>query len=167
MKIDIIFVHFAVVAAVAIPYILFILAASRPRKLLKLRFHKEAIAMDLNVGQVDTWNSNIIGIDRIRQKVLFVQRRKGEIFVQLIDLKTIKNSILLHNTRTVKIRKKNEEILDKVELEVFMYSGETQTINFFDSDLTYYQDYEMRNAEKWHKIIQEAISFRPIIHSAA
>lgn len=167
MKIDIIFVHFAVVAAVAIPYILFILAAARPRKHLKLLFNKEAVALGLNFDQVDRWNSNFIGIDKTHQKVLFVQRIKEEVSVQLIDLKTLKKSILLHQTRTVKINKKNEEILQKVELELYMYNGDKKIISFFDSDLTYYQDYEMRNAEKWSKIIQGSISLRPLVHSAA
>lgn len=167
MKIDIIFVHVAVVAAVAIPYILFILAAARPRKHLKLLFNKEAIALGLNLDQVDRWNSNIIGIDKTQQKVLFVQRIKEEISLQLIDLKMLKNTFLLHQTGTVKINKKNEEILQKVELELSMYNGDKQIISFFDSDLTYYQDYEMRNAEKWSKIIQESISLRPLVHSAA
>lgn len=167
MKIDIIFVHFAVVAAVAIPYILFILAAARQRKHLKLRFNREAKALDLKLDRVDRWNSNIIGIDKSRQKVLFVQRKREEIAVQLIDLKSIKSSLLLHQTGTVKINKKNEDILQKVELELSMYNGDKQMISFYDCDMTYYQDYEMKNAEKWSQIIQEAIRLRPLVHSAA
>lgn len=167
MKIDILFVHIAVVAAVAIPYILFILAAARPRKHLKLLFNKEAIALDLNLDQIDRWNSNIIGIDKTRQKVLFVQRIRGVVSVQLIDLRTVKNSLLLHQTRTAKLNERKEEILQKVELELLMHNGDKQMINFFDIDLTYFQDFELRNAEKWGEIIQESIRLRPEIHSAA
>lgn len=167
MKIDIIFVHFAVVAAVAIPYILFVLAAASQGKNLKSRFNQEAKGLDLKLDRVDRWNSNIIGIDKSRQKVLFVQRRRGEIFAQVIDLKTVKSSLLLHQSATVKIDKKNEEVLQKVELELSMYSGDIQTISFFDCDMTYYQDYEMKNAGKWSQIISESISLRPLLHSAA
>lgn len=167
MKIDIIFVHFAVVAAVAIPYFLFILAAARQRKHLKLKFNKEAKALDLELDQVDRWNSNIIGIDKTRQKVIFVQRRKEEISVQVIDLRAVKGSVLLHQTRTVQINKKKEEILQKVELELSMYNGDKQIISFFDCDMTYYQDLEMKNAGKWNEIIKASISLRPLVHSAA
>lgn len=167
MKIDIIVVHFAIVAAVAIPYILFILAAARQKKHLEIRFHQEAKALDLKIDQVDRWNSNFIGIDKTHQKVLFVQRRKEHITVQLIDLKTIKSSLLLHQTRTVKINKKNEDILLKVELELSMHNGDKQSISFFDCDITYCQEYEMKNAGKWSQIIQESITLRPLVHSAA
>ena len=167
MKIDIIFVHFAVVAAVAIPYILFILAAAIPRKHLKTKFNEEAKILDLKFDRIDRWNSNIIGIDITRQKVLFIQRKREEISVHLIDLKTIKSSLLTHQTATIKINKKNEEILQKVDLELSMYNGDKRIISFFDCDITYYQDYEMKNAEEWSKIINEFISLRPLIHSAA
>lgn len=167
MKIDILIVHFAVVAAVAIPYILFVLAAARQRKHLRLRFDKEAKDLDLKCDQVDRWNSNIIGIDKTRQKILFVQRRREEISVQVIDLKTVKSSLLLHQTGTVKINKKNEEILQKVEVELSMYNGDKQIVSFFDYDVTYYQDYEMKNAGKWSQIINESINLRPLVHSAA
>lgn len=167
MKIDIIFVHFAVVAAVAIPYILFILAAASQRKHLKLRFNKEAKDLDLKLDLVDRWNSNIIGIDKSRQKVLFVQRRREEIFAQVIDLKTVKGSLLLHQTGTVKIDEKKEEVLQKVELELSMYNGDKQVISFFDCDMTYYEDYEMKNAGKWSEIIKSSLTLRPLLHSAA
>lgn len=167
MKIDILIVHFAVVAAVAVPYILFVLAAARQRKNLKSRFNSEALALNLKLDRVDRWNSNIIGIDKTRQKVVFVQRRREEIIVQVIDLKIIKSSVLLHETATVKIDKKKEEVLQKVELELFMYNGDIQTISFFDCDMTYYQDYEMKNAEKWNQIIKESIGLRPLVQSAA
>lgn len=167
MKIDIIFVHFAVVAAVAIPYILFIVVAATKRKHLKFRFNQEAKALDLKFDQIDKWNSNLIGIDKSLQKILFVQQRRGEFAVQVIDLKTIKGSLLLHQTATVKIDNKKEEVLQKVELELSLYNGEILTINFFDCDVTYYQDYEMKNAEKWSQIIKESISLRPLVTSAA
>ena len=167
MKIDIIFVHFAVVAAVALPYILFILAAAIPRKHLKSRFKEEAKTLDLHFDKVGRWNSNIIGIDIARQKVLFVQRRREETSVHLIDLKTIKSSLQIHQTETVRINKKNQEILQKVDLELSMYNGDKRVISFFDCDLTYSQDYEIQNAENWSKIINEFISLRPLVHSAA
>lgn len=167
MKIDIMFVHFAVVAAVAVPYILFVLAAAGQRKNLNSRFNSEALALDLKLDQVGRWNSNIIGIDKSRQKVVFVQQRREEIAVQVIDLKTIQSSVLLHQTAMVKIDKKKEEVLQKVELELTMYNGDIQAISFFDCDMTYYQDYEMKNAGKWSQIIQESIILRPLAHSAA
>lgn len=167
MKIDILIVHFALVAAVAIPFILFILASARQRKGLKLKFNKEAKDLNLKLDQVDRWNSNIIGIDKTLQKILFVQRRINETSVQVIDLKNVKSSLLLHQTGTVKINKKNEEILQKVQLELSMYNGDTQIVSFFDYDVTYYQDYEMKNAGNWNQIINKSISLRPLVNSAA
>lgn len=167
MKIDIIFVHIAVVAAVAIPYILFILAAARQRRLLKLRFNREAQDLNFKPDQIHSWNSNIIGIDKSLRKVLFIQKGKTSFSVQVIDLKNVKSSLLLHQNTTVKVNKKDVEILQKVELELSMYNGEVQTLSLFDSDITYYQDYEMKNAEKCNQIIGEFIRLRPSIHSAA
>lgn len=167
MKIDILIVHFAVVAAVSIPYILFVLAASNERKKIKREFEKAAKQLDLKLDQTDKWNANIIGIDKAHQKVLLVQRRKENFFTQIIDLKNVKSSVLLHDQRSIKINKKPEEVLQKIDMELSLYNGEKQLVNLFDCDLTYSQDYEMQNAEKWNKILNEALSLRPLIHSAA
>lgn len=167
MKIDIIFVHFAVVAAVAIPYIIFVLIAARERRSLKLELQREVKLHDLKLDEVDRWNSNIIGIDKTHQKVLLVQRRKQAFSVQLIDLKKVKSSILLHEVKTIKINKKDESLLQRVDLELSLYSGGKQVVNLFDTELTYFQDYEMKNAEKWNNILNEALCLRPLIHSAA
>ena len=167
MKIDIIFVHFAVVAAVSIPYILFVLAAAMERKRLRLAFEKEAQQHNLNPEQVDKWNSNIIGIDKTRQKVLLVQRRRADLFVQVIDLRNVKSSVLLHELRSMKIDGENENVLQRIDVELSLYNGEKQVVTLFDSDMTYSQDYEMKNAEKWNKILNAALGMRPLLHSAA
>lgn len=167
MKIDIIFVHFAVVAAVAIPYIIFVLIAARERKKLTSKFKKEAARYKLKINEIDKWSSNLIGIDSAQKKVLLVQRR-GEIFlVHLIDLNSVKGSLLCHEEKTLKINKKNETILQRIDLELSLCNGEKQLVNLYDSELTYSPDYEMKNAENWNRIIINALSPRQIIQAAA
>lgn len=167
MKIDIIFVHFAVVAAVAIPYIIFVLIAARERRKLKNKFSKEAEQYGLKINEIDKWNSNLIGIDTTSQKILLVQRRKEVFSVHLIGLRNIKSSMLLHEEKTFRINKKNENILQKIDLELSMCNGEKQLINLYDSEQSYSQDYEMKNADKWNRIILNAISIRPVLNAAA
>lgn len=167
MKIDILFVHFALVAAVVVPYLIFILAAVREQKELRRKFNEEASRFRMSFDQVDKWNWNIIGLDKGQQKVLFFQQR-GESFIsQLINLKTIRSSSLLHQVRRMKINDKNEDILQRIDLEITFHNGEKQLISLYDSNVTYTQDYEMKNAERWNRILNDAVHFRPLIHSAA
>lgn len=167
MKIDIIFVHFAVVIAVCVPYILFVLAAAKERKKIKRNFENAAKELNLKLDQIDKWNSNIIGIDKSQQKILLLQRRKESFYKEVIDLKKVKSSSILPERRTIKINKKNEELLQRVDLELTLYSGEKHIVNLFDSEMTYSQDYEMKNAEKWNRVINEALGLRPVVHVAA
>lgn len=167
MKIDIIVVHITLLAAVAIPYLLFILAAARQRKKLEIKFLSEVKQMGLTLDKNDSWNTNIIGIDQTQQIVLLIQQNSLQTNVEVLDLKTVKSSYLLHHYRNIKINRKNEEILQRVELELSLYDGQKRSILLFDDDIHNYQDYEMNHAIKWNQIIQDSIRLRPLIQSAA
>ena len=167
MKIDILYVHIAVVAAVFIPYILFIILAARERKNLRTKFFREAKKLQLKFDHIDTWNRNIIGLDKHQQKLLLLQQKKDSVLVQAIDLKNVKNVLILEKIGSVKINSKKEDILQRLDLELCFYNAEPKLLNLFDSDEAYYQDYEMKNARKWCKILNDSLRLRPLIHSAA
>lgn len=167
MKIDIFLVHLLVVSAVCIPYILFIFAAVKERKNLKSIFYKEALKLDLDPDRVDRWNGNIVGLDTHLRRLLFVQSRKNEVVVKTIDLKNIKKTALLYETQSMKVNDRKEDILQSIDLELNFHNGEKELLNLYDCEITYSQDYEMKNAEKWNRILNESLSFRPSVHSAA
>lgn len=167
MKIDIIFVHFALVLSLIVPFIIFALYAAQERKDLKKRFVEEAKLLNLNLNQKDLWNLNFIGLDIHQQRVLLVQKREELFFTYLVDLKTVLSCTVLYEWGHLKVNKEKEEVLKRVDLELFLQNGTKQIINLYDYEISYVQDYELKHAEKWKSIINASLSLRPIIHTAA
>ncbi|MGI0105846.1 hypothetical protein [Salinimicrobium sp. WS361] len=167
MKLDIIIVDFALVAAIFVPYLLFILIGRKAVKKLKEKFSEVAKKHQLSFDEKTIWNNNIVGLDRKSAKILFVQKRKSGILAEIIDLREVTKSEVLKHVQTVKVDQRTEDILQKLELRLQLHNGCEQILGLYDCEESYAQDYELKNAEKWNAIINSVVVFRPTINSAA
>lgn len=167
MKLDILIVDIALLALIFSPYFLIIFLNRAEGKSLKKRFLNQASLYNLKIVECDTWNSNIIGLDKGKAKILFVQKRKTGFVTEIIDLKQVRTSCILQNTQSVKINKHVSNILQKIDLQLVLHNGSLQNINLYNCEETYSQDYEIKNAERWNRIINESLTHSPTVNSAA
>ena len=167
MKLDILLVDLALIALVFIPYFAFIIISRRENKKLKEIFFEEAFKHQLKPEDLDRWNNNLIGLDRSRSIILFVQKRKLGIFKEIIDLKEVSSCEILQEISTVKTGKRTENILQRINLQFSFRNNSFREVTLFNYNETYVQEFEMIHAEKWKTRINALLSFQPTINSAA
>lgn len=109
----------------------------------------------------------MIGIDSVAQKLLVVQNHE-EIKIHHFDLKTVKQTELILINNSIVKNGKTEEILQGVEIAFSFYTkDEKEILNLYDYDLNTYQDFEVKNAGKLHKHLQELILAQTVIKRTA
>lgn len=167
MKLDIIIVDLILIAAVALPYILFILLGKKEEGGLKSKFFEEVKKNELHLQEKDKWNTNIVGLDKEKAKIIIVQKRKAGFVTELIDLRQVQACSILQETQTLKLNKRTANILQKIDLQFILFDGSIQIINLFNCEETFSQEYELVHAEKWNQIINKSLVNRPIVNSAA
>lgn len=167
MKLDIIIVDFILVTAVIIPYLLFILIGRKEEAKLKNKFLEEASKHGFHLEETDRWNNNIIGLDREKAKILLLQKRKTGIVTELIDLKQVRACHIYDEVQPLKIDKRTENVLLKLGIQLSLQDGSFQILNLYNCEETYYQDYELKHAEKWHHTINALLVHSPTVHFAA
>lgn len=167
MKLDILLVDFAMLALVFVPYFLFILIGRKEGSKLGKKFLEEAANHQLQIDEKESWNNNIIGLDKKSGRILFVQKRKTAIIAELINLREVRSCELMREVQTLRLEQKEQDILQKIDLHIRLRDGAHKNVNLYDCEETYIQDYELKNAEKWNSIIRSFISLRPTLTSAA
>ena len=167
MKLDILIIDVALLALIFLPYFLLIFLNKVEGKSLKKRFFNQASQYNLKIVECDSWNSNIIGLDKEKSKILFVQKRRTGFVTEFIDLKQVRTCCILQDTQAVKIHKHVSNILQKIDLQLILHNGSLQIINLYNCEEAYSEDYEIKNAERWNRIINESLAHRPTVNSAA
>lgn len=167
MKLDIIIVDFALVALVFIPYFLFILLSGREKRKLEKKFLEEALKAQLEIEEKDAWNNTMIGLDIGKSKILFVQKRKTEIAIELIDLKKVRSCEIVQEVQTVKISKRDHNILKQINLQLMLNNNSSRNIIFYNCEETCSEDYEWKHAERWSRKINALTGLRSSLNSAA
>lgn len=167
MKLDILIVDFALVAAVFVPYFLFILIGRKENGELKLKLSELIKKHQLNLTQKDHWNNNIMGLDKEKAIIILVQKRRVGVVTEIIALNRIGACEIFQEVQEVIINRRKKPILQKIDLQLKMHDGSIQTISLYNCDETYLQDYELQHAERWNRTINELIVFRPTLNSVA
>lgn len=166
MKIDILFVDLAMLSLVFIPYIFLVLLGRGNSKKMKNFFLAEAQKLELKPDEIQTWNQNIIGVDKTRRKLLFVQKRFDQLAVQVVDLACIRDSKVLVRYSPQKTNGQTVDVLQEASLELLGAGGNLKDkIVLYDANAVFSEDNELRHAEKWNRIIKELLkpetSMRP------
>ncbi|MCK7589669.1 hypothetical protein M0G43_03710 [Subsaxibacter sp. CAU 1640] len=124
-------------------------------------------AQNLNFNVKEQWNNSFIGIDE-QQKVLFYAKVKSTENESLrIDLNKVKLCKIHKEVREFKREKKVESELQKLDLELELYGKSNLTVNLYDIDDNLSEDFEMKRAELWQKLIFKNIPKMTASSSAA
>ncbi len=167
MDIQSILVNLAVVSFILVPYFLLIYLGQKQHREVGKIFRKEAKKLGLNIDEYDRWNNNALGIDFKQQKLLLAVRKDQDVVVETISLSNIKASTVKPVKHTAKGVDKPIEVLDKVYLELTPYDGTTPImLCLFDAGYTFEQDYEIKHAEKWSKLINSR-AMAPVVRNKA
>ena len=168
MKIDILFVDMALLALVIVPYVIFIFVRSKTATKCRKEFNRIAAENSLIINEKESWNKNLIGLDRSKEKLLLVQYKSEEPVSELMDLKMLKSCTVLSDTENQVVNGKPEEILKRVSLQLcFLNSAEKKLLRLYDHDVDVNQDYELKRAQKWNALVNEVLKARPVIKRAA
>ncbi len=168
MKIDFIIVSSILVITCFLPFILFPLLVNTKKKNLRRKFKEEALRLSFNITFKLIWNSNIAGIDILKKQFLFVQEPESEYFIHHIDLNKIGQVKLLSHYEKYSLHNKLVQTLARVDLEFCdNNTGEPLTLNLFNYDLNYTEDFEIKNAENLVSELQKYLNTRPILKHTA
>jgi hypothetical protein len=131
---------------------------SNTRNMLKKHL-LEAAKYNLTLIEKEHWGNSFIGIDPNQNSVLFIKTIPKEDHSMVIPLIEIKKCNILKVVKPTKVVGKTENLLEKVTLE-FVYFANNKpnlSLNFYDIDGDFREDFEMRRAEKWVNLINNQI----------
>lgn len=167
MKFDILLINLVLVAIVLLPFILFLLFGRSEKARLEKLFSQEALKHQLKIIEKDSWNNNMIGQDLDKATILFMQLGKNCVFTEIIDLKQVRSCEVLQETRAVVNHQRPENVLQRIDLKLNLYNNTSRHIALYNSDDNYNQEYELKHAEKWSRLINSYKASHPVTSSAA
>lgn len=167
MDIQSILVNLAVVSFILVPYFLLIHIGHNQHREVGKKFRHEAKKHGLNINEYDRWNNNALGMDFKQKKLLLVVRKDENIAVEIVPLNNIQSSTVKPFMHKAKGNDKSTEVLDKVYLELTPYdNSEKIMVCLFDAGYTFEQDFEIKHAEKWSKLIN-SLALAPVVKEKA
>lgn len=111
----------------------------------------------MKFNESEFWNHNFIGIDETTKTLMFVKLNAIENKVLKMDLNDVKSCQILKDTKEHKRDKKMESELQTLNLELLFDSKKPNIIlSFYDIADNLSEDFEMKRAEKWKALIQQA-----------
>tara|TARA_R110000868_G_C10792251_1_gene756402 strand:+ start:40 stop:459 length:420 start_codon:yes stop_codon:yes gene_type:complete len=113
---------------------------------------------NLKIAQSETWASFYIGIDEIQKKLIFLNFKGKEVEEQIIDIKNVKECQIVEKRKFFKIKDKQDSVLEHLNLHLNLNNGEVLDLVFFDTNLNYKEDFELKRIEKWKFIITSLIT---------
>jgi hypothetical protein len=131
------------------------LSGNSETKKLKAKYSAAIAKNNLMISQMETWGNSYIAIDTNQKKLFFIKIYETESLEQLVDLSKIKETKIVQSKKSIKTKNGVKELLEKLDLEIFFVSGERITLNFYDSNQIYSEDFELKRVEKWKAIIFE------------
>jgi hypothetical protein len=155
MNLTLIIVCVILIGSVFVPYYFFILAGKSETNTIKSKFKASIEKNNLKVSQSETWANNYIAIDTDQKKLFFLKIHETESKEQLIDMNKIKETKIVIIKKSIKTKYGLRDVLDKLDLEIFLINGERIFLNFYDSNQIYTEDFELKRAENWKSIIFE------------
>ena len=147
------------------PFVLFNRAGKAKKSKTKL---KEIISKNsLKITKEETWGNSFIGLDQNLKKIIFLKFSELDVKEQLIDISTIKDCSVIEKRKNLNVKDKKESLLEILNLRILFKNGETTDLNFFDAELNYREDFELKRAINWKSQIVELISIENPIKKVA
>lgn len=167
MEIPMIIVNLILMGSVFLPYYLFIAEGLKERKKLKTKINQTIINNGLNINESEIWGITYIGMDEFRQKLLFLKIHQSETSIQLLDLGTVKEFQIIEKRKVIRTGNRKERLLEKLDLQIFLKTGDVLMLNFYDLFEDQGEDFELRRIEKWKAILNGHLLYSPLKKKAA
>ena len=154
MKISMPIMAILVTMSLVIPYLWFILVGIKDQR--KSKKHVENIIKKehLTLNHKEQWNDNFIGIDLNKKVLFFFKSSEIEPLIHVVNLNDIISCRINKTFNNIKKENKIIAELKTLDLELIYNSKkENLTLNFFDVDNYFNEDFEQRRAEKWQDLI--------------
>lgn len=124
-------------------------ASSKGKQTIKNLLKSE----QLNFTEKELWNNKFIGIDQGKKELLYISVKSGENQVVRIDLNEVKSCKIHRETKELKRDKKIESELQRLSLELNLQGKSDETLNLYDIEENFSEDFEAKRAENWQRNI--------------
>jgi len=142
------------VCVILSPYFLFNMSKNSHKSLIKSAILKH----NLKISQTESWACYYIGIDEFQKKLIFLNFKGKEVQEQIIDIKNVKDCQIIEKRKFFKIKDKQDSVLEHLNLHLNLNNRQVLDLVFFDTNLNYKEDFELKRIEKWKFIITSLIT---------
>lgn len=168
METSFIIVSAILVALISVPFFLINSLGKSGTRKLKSIYKKLALQHNMNTTVKEGWGDSFIGIDGAQKKMIFLKLHGSELEEEFVNLFLAKGCEVKETKEVIRTNHSRETILVRVDLVISFGSGrDPLVLNFYDRDHGFVEDYEHDRAERWKKIITEAVSLQSIPQRAA
>lgn len=151
-----------VVGIVFIPFYLFGLAGKTEAKKNKTLFAWVISKHNLHISTNERWGNKFLGLDSVQGKLVYLEiMSSGTVEKQLLELERIATCRIVEQRKFIKVNSGKESLLEKLDMELSLKDGEVVSLNFYDLERSFAEDYEMKRAEKWKAIVEQAVADSP------
>lgn len=135
-----------------LPFIIIPIKKSKANKKMQLAFSSIAQKHQMNITQQDFCKHLIIGLDEIKNSVLFYDSNTAN--EKFIDLNNVKECKAINNSRNVKVNGYNDKTVDKLEIAFKSKSNSaTESFELYNSQRDSEINGELQFMDKWSKIL--------------
>ena len=146
---------------VIIPFIIMSVNNNKKVKNIQQELFDIAEQNNSKITRHNSWDNFLIGIDDTTSKLFFIRKINNNQTAKEVDLAEIQKCQVLNNSRTVSNKEGKVKVTDQVVLLLTYYDKSKKEIalEFYNVDHDGFMlKGEVQLAEKWSKIINEAIS---------
>ena len=150
----------AVLAAIALPFLLMGSSQRKQDKQLENAFSQAAAQHGLSISQKDFWAKKYgIGIDPASHKILYIKKKGEELLPSVIDLAQVEKCRLVNLSRAVKTHQTATKVIEHLELRFTLYQPgpAEQVVEFYNVDESLTMGKEVLLLEKWNQLVQEEL----------
>lgn len=168
METSFIIISAILVALISVPFLLINSIGKSGTRKLKSVYRQIAKKHNFNTTEQEGWGNSYIGIDPSQNKLLFLKLKGEEVSEEFVNLFLVKSCEIRESKDVIRTNHTRETILLGIDLTLtFGHGHESLVLNFYDRESGYQEDYEHSRAERWKKIITDAMALNMIPKRAA
>lgn len=159
MNTSMILVSTLLVLCTVIPFVILNKSGKGDLKIMSNEIKKLMVQSQLKFDLKESWGNSFIGLDSNNRRLIFSKVFDGVVALENIDLKEVSNAKIIKKTQVVKSNNRKETVLEKLDLEIGFidHEKEVKTLNFYDINSIYMEDYELVRAEKWNTAVNNIL----------
>lgn len=159
MNTSMILVSTLLVLCTVIPFVILNKSGKGDLKIMSNEVKKLMVQSQLKFDLKESWGNSFIGLDSNNRRLIFSKVFDGVVALENIDLEEVSNAKIIKKTQVVKSNNRKETVLEKLDLEIGFidHEKEVKTLNFYDINSIYMEDYELVRAEKWNTAVNNIL----------